>query len=48
MQKILDMGCIVNGCKVRYCNDITTLKWFVHEYKVCLVELRHTTTTEAP
>lgn len=39
---------LIKNCSIHYCNDILTLKWFMHEYKQCLVELKHTTTTELP
>lgn len=39
---------LIKNCSIHYCNDILTLKWFMHEYKQCLVELKHTTTTEHP
>mgnify|MGYP003296985244 CR=1 FL=1 len=47
MNNAISKGFIKNS-KVHYCNDILTLKWFMHEYKQCIVELKHTTTTEVP
>ena len=45
MQACLNLGYIINADLVAF-NDIPTLKWYMHEYKNVVVQLKLTDTTK--